>query len=320
MMEEAVYQCSNCGEVLLIARQEAHNKYWCEYADSDNVSEASEENASNMNTPSAPVASTSQQELLSAERADGAVDLQLARLPVPLRFNVQHVFGSNCTGGGLWHSELVLAEWCVQEICLRSPLASERMPRVLELGCGACPVAGVAALALGCDVLFTDLKPLLPLVETNIRLNSPVVVAARETIDCARISPDYCTSLSRRCCDTEELVFGAGLPSRTLSMAPFDFILCSDCVFRTDMHVALATTLRAVLEVGSGGTRCLVVFMERDAAIDMCFIDDVCPHHRLRATPSASISELIDGAPWNRDAGAASCLTRNCRLHEITAM
>ena len=39
--------------------------------------------------------------------------------------------------------------------------------RVVELGCGVAPAAGMACLARGCDVLFTDLANVLPYVEAR---------------------------------------------------------------------------------------------------------------------------------------------------------
>lgn len=106
------------------------------------------------------------------------------------------------------------------------------VPRVLELGCGACPVAGITARSLGCDVLFTDLKPLIPLIEANIRLNGSTVEAIREqtadfrglisNMTCSMSTGGarvYQAALSRQSCDTEELVFGEALPSRALSLA-----------------------------------------------------------------------------------------------------
>jgi len=286
---------------------------------------------------------------------DGVVNVELANLSVALTFNVQHVFGSNCTGGGLWHSELVLAEWCARVI--RGQLTSSapvHIPRVLELGCGACPVAGIAALSLGCDVLFTDLKSLLPSVEANIRLNGPAVVAAREQAaggfsgsssasDTLDIPGDraYRAALSRQCCDTEELMFGEKLPRHAVSMAPFDLVLCSDCVFRKELHVPLAMTLRSILNlransqsatnyecvkndghynspVSQKGCRCLIVFMLRDKAVDMAFVENVCPQFQLTATPFDGIHDLIGNAPWNHDSGAAQCLERNCLVYEVT--
>jgi hypothetical protein len=54
---------------------------------------------------------------------------------------------------------LLLAEWCCKELSSRARGAGGL--RVLELGCGAAPAAGLACIAIGCSVLMTDLPPVL---------------------------------------------------------------------------------------------------------------------------------------------------------------
>ena len=60
---------------------------------------------------------------------------------------------------------------------------------------------------------------------------------------------------SRSCIDTQPLLFGdvaalGAAGSRLAAMAPFDLVLCSDCVFRTELHEPLARTLRELQERG----------------------------------------------------------------------
>ena len=65
-----------------------------------------------------------------------AWQVTLGGLAISLSFQQQSIFGSINTGGALWHSELVLAEYCAREDF--SPCS-----RVLELGCGVAPCAGL---------------------------------------------------------------------------------------------------------------------------------------------------------------------------------
>ena len=94
--------------------------------------------------------------------------------------------------------------------------------RVLELGCGVAPAAGLACVALGCDVVLTDLAKVLPLLEANLRLNAPALTAARRAAGAA--------PLSRGSCDTLPFAFAAALPPRLAALAPWDMVLCSDCL------------------------------------------------------------------------------------------
>ena len=84
---------------------------------------------------------------------------------------------------------MLLAEWVCRELsaaALRAarapPAARARAPRVLELGCGGAPLAGLAAAALGCAVTLSDLAAVAPLAAAN----SSGSAANRAAVDAAR--------------------------------------------------------------------------------------------------------------------------------------
>lgn len=116
-----------------------------------------------------------------------------------LQFEQQSVFGDTSTGGALWRAELLLAEWCIRELKGKPPATALAPRRVLELGCGVAPAAGLACVALGCDVVLTDLGKVLPLLEANLRLNAMALAAARASC--------YASPLSRASCDTAEVTY-----------------------------------------------------------------------------------------------------------------
>lgn len=264
----------------------------------------------------------------SAEMTTGwthnIAEVTLGGLAISLSFQQQSIFGSISTGGALWHSELVLAEYCAKEEFSPSGL---HPARVLELGCGVAPCAGLVCLAKGCDVLFTDLRSVLPFVEGNIRLNHAAVVAARAPLRAgAGLTEPGLTEpglssgpgLSRSSCDTQELVFGEALSCRVVAMQPFELVICSDCVFRTDLHEPLGQTLKLLLSgpsTESARCRCIVAFVLRDP-LDMNFFHTTCPRLGLNAI-AVPVGELIRDAPWynpHKEPG----LTELSFLYEIT--
>lgn len=243
---------------------------------------------------------------------------------------------------------------------------------------------GLACLSLGCDVLFTDLAPLLPFTEGNIRRNCAAVVENRTSawnrwsqkqleqeqehagpgggsggscningningsghVDATSLSA---SSLSRAACDSLPLWFGprSSLPPRVIHLAaqPRELlVLCSECVFRTELHVPLAETLHALLTVhteaqlverdkhthaqtepqleiqrgvlaSAPSCQVLVSFILRETE-DLLFISEVCPAHSLAAVrvPSSQLVELLEHCSWS---SSADVLAANCHFYSI---
>ena len=197
--------------------------------------------------------------------------------PPPLQFELQSVFGDCSTGAALWTAELLLGEWCLRELSRsrgheganklpgRLPLSSAPAPapaRVLELGCGVAPAAGLACLCAGADVVLSDLAELTSFTERNVRRNYAAVVAARGTeisrTNCDILVLDWADSLPSEKEEDDAEKGGEGnarsspcfrgpLPPRVVAQGPFDLIIIADCVFRVSLHDMLAHTISRLL-------------------------------------------------------------------------
>jgi predicted nicotinamide N-methyase len=123
------------------------------------------------------------------------------------------------TGPQVWDAGIVLLRFLAT-----APVAAvlATHPRVVELGSGT-GVVGIAAAALGGDVVMTDLPELLPLLHHNITLNAEIVASAQGSLSAA------------------ELRWGkTALPQELVDP---DLILLSDCVFETAAAQLLVETL-----------------------------------------------------------------------------
>lgn len=341
---------------MAVARREAHNRYWC--------------------SPRVPPCTLSADDTevppVLGEHFHNIVEVELVGMPLRLRFEQQSIFGPVGTGGALWQSELLLAEWCINELageakrclhqdrCTSQPLGVGVRPRVLELACGVAPVAGLACIGLGCDVLMTDLARVLRFTEANLRLNHDAVVAARHLAvpgSCGAIGVEAAEwaagvevetemkpalppcqeplALSRTACDTAVFEFGSTLPPRLAAFAPLDVVMCSDCLWNSELHEPLACALAALLGsrgagvCASGGVkggstdgatqhvateaeavvgtmgaslrrppRCVVAFQKRSHEEDL-FFKEVCPRHGLHGEP-AHVEELLSTMRWDK--------------------
>jgi hypothetical protein len=309
--EGSNFVCSVCGDVLPLSRKEAHDLYWCAALEQCEV-----EPQEKMKLPPSSVSDMTKGWL------HGVVDVSLCSVPMALKFEQQSVFGDAGTGGGVWHSELIMAQRCVREVSSR-PKSSSRPLRVLELGCGVAPAAGLVSLAMGCDVLFTDMEHLLPHVEANIRLNHSSIVQLREE----RGLP-FSGAISRSSCDTESLLFGTPLSPRVLAMCPFDLVLCSDCVFREELHDPLGYTLQQLLiqnkahqatspmDNKSHLGKCVVSFLKREPFYSN-FVDNTCMKYGLKVSRCADIRSLYDDVSWCTAADAAA-LDDNFQMYDIS--
>jgi hypothetical protein len=218
-----------------------------------------------------------------------------------------------------------------------------------------CVCVGLACLSLGCDVLFTDLTALLPYTEGNIRRNCATVVQSRARVVAQHVSEcdservSECVSecvraeLDRGSCDTAPLWFGPvdTLPSRVVHLASRRAhslcVLCSECVFRTELHTPLAQTLHALLSlhrdaqkecasecVSECASECvsecvsatvMVGFILREHE-DMRFITHSCVEYGLLTArvPPSEITDLLVHAAWN----STDLLPHNCHVYSIT--
>ena len=123
------------------------------------------------------------------------------------------------TGLQVWDAGIVLLRFLAS-----APVAAvlATHPRVVELGSGTGAV-GIAAAALGGEVVMTDLAEVLPLLRHNVALNTEVVARANGSMSVV------------------ELRWGVGAVPRELANP--ELVLLSDCVFETATATLLVETL-----------------------------------------------------------------------------
>lgn len=307
-----MFVCEACGGQFLASQRDAHEQLWCPAGDSEEELQAMERSA----MPSSHGVTLGEEQLcVPREWSLGVVEATLSVLSTPLKlsFAEQSVFGDFGTGGGLWHCELVMAELCLERLARQRQSSQSGPTQVIELGCGVAPAAGLACLSAGCDVLFTDVEAILPLTEDNIRRNCPPIVQSRQRPRDG-LQP-CCAALTRRSCDTCPLWFGRDLPSRVLEVcgAAADLlVVCSDCVYRPELHAPLAQTLFQLLSEGVGAV--MVGFILREHQ-DLGFVSQACPEEGLQATRLSTgvLREALRDAPWQ----PCSSLAEHCHVYDI---
>eukprot|EP01043_Picozoa_sp_COSAG02_P072065 COSAG02_NODE_13428_length_1396_cov_1.767155_1_plen_240_part_00 len=142
------------------------------------------------------------------------------------------------TGPQVWDAGIVLLRFLAT-----APIAAvlATHARVVELGSGT-GVVGIAAAALGGDVVMTDLPELLPLLQCNIALNAEVVASAQGSLS------------------TTDLRWGESAVPQEL--ADPDLVLMSDCVFENASATLLVETLKQLCT--QPGTTVLVANEQRE--------------------------------------------------------
>mmetsp|Transcript_67335 Transcript_67335/g.128225 ORF Transcript_67335/g.128225 Transcript_67335/m.128225 type:complete len:388 (+) Transcript_67335:65-1228(+) len=332
MCADASFLCVACGGLVREARREAHETLWCPSLKA-------------VRTPSDGSIHVSTSTIADSEEDDEDSDLDekgFYHLPVELRrltssqyepvLSVDFSFAPGCTlnleqqmppsgglkadhdtGGQLWWSELVLAEYLVESrrhgtraacSCSKAiarPEASaepggletcggghEQPLRALALGCGAAPASCFVAAALGWDVLLTDLEEVLPMTNRNLVSNIPLVAAlgraaGREGASSGRMA-------------TAALAFGQPLSATVRKWAGaggISLVLCSDLIWEAHRHKPLAATLAELLApplAASDNCEVLVAYQRRQLA-ELDFFS-VLPHYGLtheRLDVSASV-------------------------------
>ena len=125
---------------------------------------------------------------------------------------------------GLWQATAALLDACPSLVAQR---------RVIDIGCGGCGVAGLAAAVCGAaSCILTDFEDLRPMVEENIRNN----FGAKSSSPCGAIRFE---------------AYAWESSSSTHSLAPsYETVLCADC-----MCSAMVEPLLKAIDAVSGPER-----------------------------------------------------------------
>jgi predicted nicotinamide N-methyase len=262
------YQCSDCNEVVSDSRKAQHEKFWCPSIPPSSDDLVLDDEPTPLPLPDQAFHNHQLHKITSVTLSTG---LQLS-------FEERSIFSRTSTGGALWKSELLLAEYVLHNCSPRQ--------RVLELGCGAAPCAGLAAASINCNILMTDISDVCSLAEVNLRRNAAAVQEAR----------GGGVSLGRDEYDTCVLDWGAAaLPQRVQDLLPFSFIICGDCIWASATHEMLAASIARLLDAS---TRCAIAFQRRSDEEEH-FFQSVCPRHGLMRV-AVEQEELIKKLPCSK--------------------
>ncbi|GMI27125.1 hypothetical protein TeGR_g7768 [Tetraparma gracilis] len=264
------FLCPACGDTVASSRRAQHEELWCSA-----LGDSGEEQEHLEASSSGPGAAASR--LLDLNTRARSVTSATLSSGLRLSFLEVSVFASGtATGGALWASSLLLAEWALRH--------AGGGGAVLELGCGACPAAGIAAASRGAPTVMTDRGGVVELAEANLRRNLAAVEAAAGG------------PLAREVFDTAVFEWGGEIPARVLALGPLDCVLVGDCIFSERTHALLLDALARLLL--GGARRAVLAYQRRSQPLEAAFFRLAEERHGLRAelvTDAASLKALLGG-------------------------
>uniref|UniRef100_A0A7S2X9G1 Uncharacterized protein n=2 Tax=Lotharella oceanica TaxID=641309 RepID=A0A7S2X9G1_9EUKA len=194
--------------------------------------------------------------------------LKLMGIPLSLSLLQFDLFGSRSVGTGstLWYAEVLLAEYLARSLLKDGEELQKDGRCVLELGCGASPVAGMACAAMGIDTVLTDLKECLARTSRNLTRNAKALVA------CSCLLGRRLGKIS-----LETLSWGKRELPPPIARLDVCVVLVADCIFNPKLHIILAETLSILLRKG---TFALIAHQRRETG-EEAFFSEVLPKHEL---------------------------------------
>ena len=231
-------------------------------------------------------------------------------LSVQLRIS-QDPSGTSFPGAGhgatVWDSSIVLSRYISRDHGLRRRLSAAVAGkgtgvRGCELGCG-CALAGLTAFVLGCEMVLTDMLPVLPVVELNIEKNKRAVRTALALAMCnsdfggndyerLKSSPPRAAVLDW----TDEaganaLLCDAGKDEN--EKVPFELILGADLMYEKRLAVPLANT---IARLSSPSSLILIAHEFRKQAVDdaffLAFREVGLSVHKVKSEEDIALYEL----------------------------
>jgi len=304
--EEGNFICSACGGLVPAARRWAHEEKWCpKRVGNQGVAEISDDSADDEEDSPIPaevkaLISAQWEASIHAELSFSPSNpLRVAQLPnidiacpEPAAVAAAHAsykrHEDHATGGQLWWSELVLAEYLALRHC-----STQRGRIAVALGCGTGPVSAFTAAALGFDVLCTDLKEVVPLTQQTALANTDALSAARKALGLGTepvgkldflplpFGENLSEEVSSWLCNAREAA-SPGEPEQSQLL-----VLCSDCIWQAHRHRALAVTLAELLRAPK--SEALIAYQLRQGA-ELRFFE-VVTHYNLK---SARLNDVIE--------------------------
>ncbi|XP_030503695.2 uncharacterized protein LOC115718996 isoform X1 [Cannabis sativa] len=136
-------------------------------------------------------------------------------------------------GTTVWDASLVFVKF-LEKNCRRGKFSPSKLKgkRVIELGAG-CGVAGFGMALLGCDVVMTDQKEVLPLLRRNVERNTSTIMQMNPGLD------------SFGSIKVAELSWGNEDDIRAV-VPPFDYVIGTDVVYAEHLLQPLLQTIYAL--------------------------------------------------------------------------
>ncbi|XP_010532292.1 PREDICTED: protein-lysine methyltransferase METTL21D [Tarenaya hassleriana] len=154
-------------------------------------------------------------------------------------------------GTTVWDASMVFAKY-LEKNCRKGRFNPSKLKgkRVIELGAG-CGVAGFAMAMLGCDVISTDQREVLPLLKRNVEWNT------------SRIVQTNSTSESFGSLEVAELDWGNEVHIKAVE-PPFDYIIGTDVVYAEQL---LEPLLRTIIGLSGPKTTVMLGYEIRSTSI-----------------------------------------------------
>lgn len=187
---------------------------------------------------------------------------------------LQQAPNSNDLGQTVWDASIVLAHFLAKN-ARKGEFSRQKVKgkRAIELGAGM-GLGGLALAMLGCNVVLTDLEPVLTLLRRNYETNlSPSALKAMS-------SP-----LAGNVGHVEVKALDWSRPEqRDLEGGPWDFILAADCIYHEHIIVGL---LKTCLVLCSPKTTVLIVNELRSESVQSVFLRIFAEHFSIKKISSS---------------------------------
>ncbi|KAL9241226.1 hypothetical protein vseg_015359 [Gypsophila vaccaria] len=136
-------------------------------------------------------------------------------------------------GTTVWDASMVFAKY-LEKNSRKGRFSASKLKgkRVIELGAG-CGVAGFGMAMLGCEVITTDQKEVVPLLQRNVDRNTSIILQANTNVD------------SFGSMKVAELDWGNKDHIQAVN-PPFDYVIGTDVVYAEHLLDPLLETIRAL--------------------------------------------------------------------------
>jgi len=184
-------------------------------------------------------------------------------------------------GTTVWDASIVWAKYVEKQSARRGEFvpSKTRGKRVLELGAGM-GLGGLAMCALGCDVVLTDRAEVLELLQNNVDRNLPNRSPGTATSsDFSSGKEHFGTAIVR------PLHWGNAEELRALD-PPFEYVLCTDCVYQEGLCRPLVDTLASAT---SSRSKVFVVNEHRSQSVQDTFMTCLEEQFHVKKVPHSKM-------------------------------